>query len=547
MVFGMVCARLKQSVLIGYLLAGALLGPHALKVIQSEKDVETIAELGVALLLFGIGLEFSWKQLKALGGRTLMAGAVQVVITAVVSALAATLFHIPGREAIVVGAMVSLSSTACVLRVLMDRAEIDSLHGRNVLAVLLIQDMAIVPLAILINVLGGDGQFGDVMLDLGRLSLWAFGLIVALYLLLNKLSVWVMGTLVMARNRDLTVLLAVVIGLGATWASHAAGLSPALGAFVAGMCLGGSPFATQVRADVSSLRTILLTLFFAAAGMLASPLWIADHWQLVTLLVIAVVFFKSVIVWAIFRSLGHSHMNALSTGICLAQVGEFGLVIGQMANSAGVLTDNVFMAIISVTIVTLFISPYLVSFSPKVGAWFEHRLTGGHIADQGETVHRANTKVSFDLVIIGFGPAGQAVGEAVFGADINVVVVDQNPNAKLSCKQFGFAFHLGDATQHEVLSEIGIIHAKVVVITLPDQVAAQTIVAEVRRLAPHTQLIVRSRYHIHKWAFKLDGAHVVVDEEYEVGRRMADYVKKELTVFEQQDNNEESLVPKEIK
>lgn len=530
LVLGAICARLRQSALIGYLLAGTLLGPNALNVVKSEKAVESIAELGVALLLFGLGLEFSWRRLKGLGGRTLMAGALQVVITAIVAAGAAMILRLPWRESIVVGAMVSLSSTACVLRVLMDRAEIETVHGRNSLAVLLVQDMAVVPLAIIISVLGGEGGFGDAMLHLGRISLGAVGLIVALYLLLNKLAVWLMGTATMARNRELTILLAVVIGLGSAYAAHAAGLSPALGAFVAGMCLGGSPFATQVRADVSSLRTVLLTLFFGAAGMLGDPQWIAGNWHVVALLMVAIVLGKGAIIHAIFRRIGHSHLNAAATGLCLAQVGEFAFVLGGMGKAAGILSDDVFLAIISATIATLFLSPYFVRFAPWVGMFVERHMPSRWRVQPGALKRDAPDAADIehpqpDVVIIGFGPAGQAVGESVFNTGVKVLVLDQNPQAKQTCRQFGFEYQIGDASQHEVLAESGVGHARVVVIALPAPAVVRTVLAEVRQLAPQAQIIVRSRYHIHQWGFWLDGAHVVVDEEFEVGRRMARHVR----------------------
>jgi CPA2 family monovalent cation:H+ antiporter-2 len=221
-------ARFGQSPIVGYLLAGMMLGgPGSLHAVSSESEIEAIAELGVALLLFSLGLEFSIARLKKLGAKPLLGGAVQVVLTILLAFAAAKSFGFGVTEAIAFGVMVSLSSTAVVLRILMERGEIEMPHGRNSLGVLLTQDMAVVPLALLLTVLGGGGTAGEIALDIGKLLLMAGGLIAGLFLL-TKVAVMSLGTLILHRNRELTVIFAVVTGLGAAWASHAVGISPAL-------------------------------------------------------------------------------------------------------------------------------------------------------------------------------------------------------------------------------------------------------------------------------------------------------------------------------
>ncbi|MFG0261727.1 MAG: cation:proton antiporter [Novipirellula sp. JB048] len=337
---GGVFARFGQSPIVGYLLAGTFLGgPGSLHAVSSTQDVEAIAELGVALLLFSLGLEFSVERLRKLGAKPLLGGMAQVGLTILLAFVGGKLFGLGVKEAIAFGAMVALSSTAVVLRILMERGEIEMPHGRNSLGVLLTQDIAVVPLAILMTILGGEGTGSEVAWNVGRLLMMATGLIVGLYLM-TRVAVLALGTLTLHRNRELTVIFAIVTGLGAAWASHAAGISPALGAFIAGMLLGSSAFATQIRADVAPLQVILLTLFFGAAGMVADPIWIVKNAHVVGALVVALTIGKLLVTWAIFAVLDQTSRVAAATGLCLAQIGEFAFVLGSIARTSEVVSDD---------------------------------------------------------------------------------------------------------------------------------------------------------------------------------------------------------------
>ena len=232
---GGIVSRLGHSPLVGYLLAGMFLGgPGSLGIVKSPHEIEAIAELGVALLLFSLGLEFSVDRLKKLGPRPLLGGILQVLLTLLIGAAVLWPWGVTLRAALAFGAMISLSSTAVVLRMLMERSELESPHGRNCLAVLLTQDMAVVPLALLMTILGGHGGAGEVAREAGWL-LMTVSLLVAGLLLLNRVAVLSLGMLTLHRHRELTVIFAVATGLGAAWAAHAAGISPAIGAFIAGM------------------------------------------------------------------------------------------------------------------------------------------------------------------------------------------------------------------------------------------------------------------------------------------------------------------------
>ncbi len=529
LLLGGLLSRLGQSPLVGYLIAGMMLGgPGSLQIVRSAGEIEAIAELGVALLLFSLGLEFSLERLKKLGVRPLIGGVVQVVLTVAIGAAGAFLFGLKPTESIAFGAMISLSSTAVVLRMLMERAELEMPHGRNSLAVLLTQDMAVVPLAILMALLAGGGTASDVAWGVGRLLLMAAALVIGLFLL-NKIAVMVLGTLTLHRNRELTVIFAVVTGLGSAWAAHMAGLSPALGAFVAGMLLGSSVFATQVRADVSSLRVVLLTLFFGAAGMVADPIWILQNWHVVAGVTLVLTVGKLAVIWAVFQALGHSTRVASATGLCLAQIGEFAFVLGSIGVTSGVVTSETYALIVSVTIVSFFLSAALVPLSPRFGNRIAS-LLGGKF-EPGEDKPTADDGP--DVVIIGFGPAGQITAESFVERNCHVTVIDLNREGVRRAELLGFRGAVGDATQDDVLEHAHVAHAKAVVITVPHHHTAVLILEQVRQLAPHAHVIARSRYQMHTNDYIAAGAHAVIGDEEQVGESLANHLRQWLDANEE--------------
>ena len=517
LVFGAILSRLGQSPLVGYLLAGMILGgPGSVGVVHSTAHIEAIAELGVALLLFGLGLEFSFKYFRALGGRVLLAGASQVVVTAAVVAGAGRLLGLGGGEAIAVGAMLCLSSTAAVLRILSDRGELDSPQGRDSIAVLLVQDASVVPLALLMAFLGssGDGPAVSAPVLLGL----AVAFVAALYVLLNVVGARVLRALSLERNRELSLLLAVVVGLGSTWCAHAIGLSPALGAFLAGMFLGGSPFATRVRADVASIRVVLLTLFFGAVGMVADPIWILRHLPLVLLVAGVAVLGKALLTGGILRLFGRPLGCAMAAGLCLSQVGEFAFVLGATGRAGGVVSESTYLLVVSVTIATLFATPFLVSAAARVGGIIGRFRRSTPAADPAE----GSKAPAPEVLIVGYGPAGRAVGRALAHLGTLVRVLDLNPQAAADADALGLMGEIADGSQPEALEHAGVAGARLVVITLPDRQAANTVLAHVRALAPNAQVVVRSRHSIHRDRFRAAGAHAVVGDEEEVGRGLAD-------------------------
>jgi CPA2 family monovalent cation:H+ antiporter-2 len=521
MVLGGLFERFKQNAILGYLLAGALLGPHALDLIPNHEVVRALTELGVALLLFVIGLEFSWRRLRSLGAIALVGGTLQILVTLVLATFVAMMAGLSAAPAFVVGGIIALSSTAVVMRLLTERAEIDSIYGRNTLGILLLQDIAVVPLVLVVSILGGDAANSPVHWAVARAIGAAIVLGGALYLLLHHIVPRLLWSREATRNRDLPVLLTMVTAVGSAWAAHALGLSPVLGAFVAGVILAESPFATQIRSDITPLKTLFVTLFFSLIGVLINPVWMLEHWVAVAAIVLAVVCGKIIVVSAVARLLRASPGHAVATGFCLAQVGEFSFMIADVARSGGVIDQGLFELMTTVTVVTLMLTPYLVATAP--GA--VRRVDGLSDAGTGRGVKRSGRggeiPIHDHIVIAGYGPAGKQVAEKLLEEGHALVVIDLNPRTAVDAPAPGIPLVVGDATRWELLQRVGVASAKAVAVTVPDPATAMQITASVRAAGFGQLLVTRSRYHRYAQDLKRAGADAVVDEETEVGSRIA--------------------------
>lgn len=552
LLLGTIAEQLRQSAILGYLMAGTLAGPNVLGVVASPENVEMISEVGVSLLLFSVGLEFSFGRLRSLGPIALVGGALQVTLTGLVVGGLAWQLGASGKAATALGAMVSLSSTACVVRLLIDRTAMDSVYGRNAVGMLLFQDVAVVPLTLLITALAGTGTAGEVSwtilktVGLGGLMVGSF------YLLFNHVVPRLLNIRRWSRNRELPILLAVVIAGGSTVAARAVDISPAMGAFIAGMLMAESPFAVQIRSDIGSLRTVMVTVFFASIGMLGDPVWIAGHWPKVILAVGLIVIIKPLVVWLIARKLGYTHGHSLATGLCLAHVGEFSFVLGAMAKGT-ILQDEMFQLVISAMIVSLFLTPFLIDLAPRAAGWIERRLGASSFrpapAHAGGAGQAGSTPAPDDvsqivatregIILIGFGPAGQRVVDHLKKRHLGrVTVVELNPRNAEIARQYGLNVQLGDGQQQDVLEHAGLHRAAAVVITLPDPVVSRHLIHLCRAISPEAKILVRARYHVYRWELQFAGAEVVIDEEEEVGIHLASEVNKHLRTVEREQNRE---------
>ncbi|MEM8885345.1 MAG: cation:proton antiporter [Planctomycetota bacterium] len=519
---GAVLERLGFNALLGYLLAGVLLGPNATGVVTDPRAVEVLAELGVGLLLFSIGLEFSWGRLMATGRRVLWAGVLQVLLTLLLIAGVVMLSGMGLSIGLVIGSSLALSSTASVLRLLISRSELDTVHGRSALGILLVQDISVIPLVLLVDTVTTGGTAMEVVLQLGKTLGFVALLVGGFWVVALKLVPKLLLTRTLSGNRELALLLAAVTGLGSIALAHAVGLSPAVGAFVAGMLLAESDFATQVRADVGGLRTLLVTIFFVSIGMLADPAWIGVHLPMVVGYVVLLIAVKSLLIAAILAAFRIPLRSAIATGLCLAQGGEFAFVLAGQAYPK-LIDDDLFQLITAVCVTTLFLTPPLVIGAPRaaqaiVGVLRKVGVVKGlPTAEPDEPLHTDG-----HVIVVGLGPAATEVVRQLRAAERDVTVVELGGGAVPRGRALGAQVLVGDATYPEVLQHAHVEQAASIVVTVPDAATAALSIRVARSLAPDIRIVARARYSRAKPDLEAAGADVVVDEEHSVGRTLAE-------------------------
>ena len=504
---GIIFEQLRLGAMLGYLIAGVVAGPFI-----SPDNIELASEIGVALLMFTIGLETSWSRFKALGMPAAGGGTVQIILTtAVVMIGCALVTNYDWRTTLVLGFIVSMSSTATVLKALQDRSEQDSLHGRAALGILLLQDGAVVPTVLITSLLGSGGTLGDLAKGLTSATLHAVGLALILIFVGGRLLPKLIGSRLLFRSRELPILLVVCACLGSTIAAHYAGISPALGAFVAGVVLADSPLAAQMRSDIGPLRAVLVTLFFVSVGMQADLSWmvIPEHRLRVGVMVGYVVVVKALIVMLVLRMFGAWRSTAVAAGLCIAQIGEFSFVLASTARSSKLFDEDLFQVVAASSLVTLLLTPLLVGVARRAGS-----LAGAGIPIPPEgAAPRAP-----HILLIGYGPAGREVVEQLKESELPITVLDTNPHGAQLARAAGLQAYVGDAASHEVLEHVGIHSATVAIIAIPDHVAASQIISELRATRPGMPVIARARYHKHAERLRLGPDETVVDEEEAVGR-----------------------------
>ncbi|MDG2291792.1 MAG: cation:proton antiporter, partial [Phycisphaerales bacterium] len=509
---GMLCERLGTSAIIGALLAGVLAGPGIFNIVGTSPELmEKTAEIGVALLLFTIGLELSRKRLIAFGVRGLQAGVLQLFITLLVAWLLGVVFGLDMRAGFVVGAMVALSSTASVARVLTDQSKLDSQHGRVVMAVLIVQDLAIVPLLIIVSFLGESSGFDELAGEIGGTALGMIIFVGCLGLAGLLIFPRIFGSTARTGNRELPVVLALVICLLATWVAWRLGLSPALGAFVAGLVLADSPFARQIRADVSVFKTVFLTLFFATIGMLADIPWLltgANLW-IVLGVSLAIILGKFLLAGIVIRFVGVPARTTMATGLCLAQIGEFSFVIGGVAVGNQLIGGDVFQILTSASLVTLLFVPLLAGHAEGIAGWLEQLMLRNGLIREAAGRGQQTEELAGHVVVVGAGPAGLGVIHSLREAGFEPVVIDLNPSSVQHLQSWGVHAILGNAARRGILQHAGLERAKAIIVTLPDTHAAVHVIEQARNLAEDLLVVARARYNVHVGQLEGAGADVI--------------------------------------
>jgi CPA2 family monovalent cation:H+ antiporter-2 len=523
-VVGALFERLRMSAMLGYILAGLIIGPQALGAVNSIDAVTALAEIGVALLLFSIGLEFSWSRLKRMGRTALVGGLGQILLTSLVAAGIASAFGVSLAGAIAIGGILAMSSTAVVVRTLQERREMDSNHGRNAVGVLLMQDLAIVPFVLVVAALSSKGPAPSVegiALAAAKVTLAALSFAIVLLAIIPR----VLRSRTMAMNRDLPILVAITSCVGAAWAAHAVGLSASLGAFLAGMLLAETSFAEQIRSDVGPLRVLFVTLFFSSIGMLADPRVLMTHPLPVVGLVVVMISIKAVMAFVAIRLSGQSIVSSLATGVTLAQVGELAFLLLALAGTNALLTATVLQVLTLSAVSTLLISPFLVARAEPIARRLSTSVLSARRVVE-DIRHYAPRHLTDHVVIFGYGNSGQAAAEQIESAGYVIAVLDSNRASFDAAKEQGYAAVLGEATMTEAWEHLSMQHAAGVVITVPDPHVALRLTRLVRAECPNVRIVVRSRFQMHVDDLVRAGANQVVDEETLVGNELGSAMRR---------------------
>lgn len=525
--------------IVAFLLTGVILGPHSLAVVQSVHQVEQLAEIGVILVLFAIGLEFSLADLLRMRRTVLLGGTLQVFGVMGVSFGVLMALGVDARTALFLGMIASLSSTAVVLRLLQQRAEVDAPHGRVSLGVLVYQDLMIVPMVLLIPVLAGEG--GGLGSALAAFALKAVAIVVMVLVLARYVVPLALSKIVETRNRDMFLVAVVTICLVVAWAGAEAGLSLALGAFLAGLIVSESEYSLQALSDILPFRDLFASFFFISIGMLLDVGGILEAPAGASALVVGVLSMKGLVAAGATLALGLSLRTAVLAGVALSQVGEFSFILAGSGLAAGLMDAETFQSFLAAAVVTIGLTPFLMAGAPRLADALDRlplpaRLKAGTLPPSAPDQH--HEELRDHVVVVGFGVNGSSVARAAGVAGIPLVAIEMNPSRVEEQRALGVHIHYGDASQAAVLEHAGIHRARVAVVAISDAAATRRIVALVRVLNPACHIIARTRYLRDVEPLQAAGAHRVIPEELETSveitaRVLASYLvpKRDIEAF----------------
>lgn len=518
--------RLRLPTIVGFMITGVLIGPHGLGLIRDVHAIEVLAEIGVALLLFTIGLEFSLRRLLEMKRLVLLGGGLQVVITALVVTGVARLFGRPVTEAIFFGFIFALSSTAIVLKSYIDRAEIDAPHGRAGVGILLFQDLSIVPMMLLIPILSArEGiSAGRITLTLGI----AVGTIAFIFFTAKTLVPYLLHHIVRLRSPEVFIISVVLLSLGTSWLTLQVGLSLALGAFIAGLVLSESEYSHQIVADILPFRDVFNSLFYMSIGMLLSLSTLNANALIVLTWVIALTVGKALLVLAVVRLLGYSLRVSTMTALGLAQIGEFSFILAKAGLSQGLLTESDYQRFLAASILSMIAAPFLIKAAPRIGYAVQSLVSPGSLLepsvigfDQSEPDMRRH------VIIIGYGVNGRNLAKVLRRTRVPYLVMELNAEVVREARAQDERIIYGDATRKEVLHHIGLEHARILVLAISDPTASRHTVWLARQMNPHIHIIVRTRYMSEMSDLRELGADEVIPEEFETSIEIFSRVLRE--------------------
>jgi CPA2 family monovalent cation:H+ antiporter-2 len=524
-----VLRRFQVPTVIAYLAAGVVLGPQVLGWLGSDGQSSPVAELGVVLLLFALGLEFSLPRLIAMRRELVVVGGAQVAITLGVMPLLAPLLDVRTETAIVLGAVFAMSSTAIVVKLLAEQTELNLTHGRLAIGVLLFQDLAVVPLLILIPMLA-SGAEGSIAFGIGR-AVVEGALAVTVVLLIGR---WLLRPLfheiASSDSTELFTLAVLLVVVGCAALTHALGLSAALGAFLGGMMLAETEYRHQVEADVRPFRDVLLGAFFIAIGTLLVPRVVLDHWDWVLGALLFVIPFKTALIAFLARTFTADWNGAWRTGLVLAQGGEFGFALIALALTQGVIRAEVGQVVLAAIILSMAIAPFLIRYNSRIAGRLARSTEEAERETLAQEVAQMPGHHTGHVVIVGYGRVGQNVARFLEKESFDYVALDLDPVRIRTARAAGEPVYYGDGTNPDTLRAAGIERARVLLITYWQTNVALKVLHQARRLNPMVPVLVRTKDDSRLDELMAAGATEVIPETLEASLMVASHLLVLLTV-----------------
>lgn len=510
--------RFKLPTIIGFLITGVIVGPFALKLVSASHEIEMMAEIGIILLLFIIGLEFSLKTLAAIKKAVILGGLIQVGLTILVPALAFYAFQYSAAEAVFIGFLMALSSTAIVLKILSQRSEISSPHGKIALAILIFQDIIVVPMMLFTPLIAGEAD--NIWTSLIYLLAKAAGVIAVVIISARYLVPRLLYIVAKTRNQELFILTIIAICIATAIMTSYVGLSLALGAFMAGLIISESEYSHQAIANVLPFREIFTSIFFISIGMLLDLSFVLDHLLIILGLTIAVVVVKFIIASLAGFALKYPPRTALHAGLILFQVGEFSFILSKVGLDYNILSNENYQFFLAISIISMAITPFVIPSADRiVGAILNlniskpiHKLSERYSEKVND---EDNQQLEDHLIIIGYGINGKNVARAARYADIPYVIIELNADTVKKEKAKGEPIMFGDASGVHILEHAGLSRARTVVVAISDPDSTKQIIANTRSISQTAYLIIRTRFVNEIEENMRLGADEVIPEEFE--------------------------------
>jgi CPA2 family monovalent cation:H+ antiporter-2 len=520
------CKRLRLPVIVGFIITGVVIGPSGLGLIKDAKAIESLAEIGVVLLLFTVGLELSLRRVLEMKRLVLLGGGLQVVLTTALVTGAAYWLGRPINQAIFFGFLLALSSTAIVLKSYADRAEIDSPHGRAGVGILLFQDLCLVPMMLLAPILGG-GQ-GSSVAGVAITLATAFGAIAAIVIAARVVVPRALHQIIRLRSPEVFVIFIVLVSLGTSWITAQFGLSLALGAFIAGLVLSESEYSHQIVADILPFRDVFNSIFFMSIGMLLSLSFLWSNPAAVLTLCGAVILAKALVTLATVRLLGYSLRVSTMTAVGIAQVGEFSFILAKVGIGQQLLSGDDYQRFLAVAIISMIATPFLIGAAPRIGYGVQSLLSPDSSLEPSMMgFSPRGQELVGHVIVIGYGLNGRNLSRVLRRVGISYVVVELNAELVRSASNAGEPVRYGDSTRREVLHSVNLERARILVLAISDPIAARRTAAVAREMNPHIHIIVRTRYMSELGDLYKLGADQVIPEEFETSVEIFSRVLRE--------------------